>query len=462
MRRLPLFLVLICLYATKLIGQDIYPPQQALADMLSRNEFFEARKQRKLCGDTLDKSLELCYAFKMHGYLNRPDSSAIYLERLLKEYPDFFGDRYSKVYFMNELLNLYAEMGKYSKKLEVYNIAEQIISPYLLTNDSIWATQQLIAISRLRREDEEKLDIPQMTVTNLSKKKETTLTFTEEPILASVIEYNGVSVKTWIDTGWGNTVFMTKAIADKCKVKELPSLEDNICVNGVSVRGYQALIDSLKIGAIQFAHVPAIVVHGDFSSFAPDSVLSETSQLEYDSVMNSAGVVVGLPLLKRLGSIQLDWHKKKITMKLPCDVRYSMEEPTMFMLNKGLYTCVNINAVDCTGLIDTGAPRDCIELTKKYYDANRVNLLVNGIQKEKSKDRRGMAQVASSLKYRPILNPKVTFNSKKVKLKIDDVIAWQEDTALSGIKDGLIGCQFLKRLGSKVKLDFVNMQIMAE
>lgn len=47
-------------------------------------------------------------------------------------------------------------------------------------------------------------------------------------------------------------------------------------------------------------------------------------------------------------------------------------------------------------------------------------------------------------------------------LKVDDVIAWQEDINLIGEKDGLIGCQFLKRLGTKVKFDFVNMQITAE
>ena len=463
MKRLPLFLVLICLYATKLVGQNIYLPQQALADMLMRNEFFEARKQRKLCGDTLDKSLELCYAFKMHGYLNRPDSSAIYLERLLKEYPDFLADRYSKVYFMNELLNLYAEMGKYSKKLEVYNIAEQIISPYLLTNDSIWATQQLIAISRLRREDEEKLDIPQMVVTNLSKKKEVSITFTEEPVLTGVVECNGLSMKTWIDTGWGNAVFMTKSIADSCKVEDLPLSGDSIFVNGVLTCARRALVDSLRIGSILFTHVPAVVVYNDFAALVPKNTLSDEKQQRYDSIMKSTGLIIGLPLLRRLGSIQFNWNKRKIKMKLPADVAANKEDtPTMFIGDMNLlYTQISLNTLEYTGIVDTGAPNTCIDITKQYYENHKVNLPVDETVKEKSLNWGGMSHI-SVVNYRPILHPTVFFDSKEVKLKEEDVTARQNIPYGGTENNGLFGYQFLKRLGKKVKLDFVNMQIMAE
>lgn len=461
MKRLPLLLMFVCLYATNIVGQDIYSQQQALADMLSRNEFFKARKQRQLCGDSIDKSLELCYAFKMHGYLNRPDSSAIYLEKILKEYPDFFGDRYSKMYFINELLNMYAEMGNYSKMSDAYDIAELVIKPYLLTNDSTWAKQQLMAISQLRCEYKEKLDIPQMTVTNLSKKKETSITFTEEPVLTSVIECNGLPIKTWIDTGWGNAVFMTKTISDKCKVKKLPSLEDSITVNGVLVRAHRALVDSLKIGSILFDHVPAIVIHGDLASFAPDNALSEKHQHKYDSIMNSTEFIVGISLLRRLGSIQFDWHKKKIKMKLASDIAFNKKEPNMFIEGQKLYTQIFINSINYIGWIDTGALETCIELTKEYYDTNQIKLPINETEKEKCMGRGGMARI-TTIKYRPILNPEVIFNLKTVKLTNEDVIAWQRKTATIGSQNGLIGNLFFKRLGSKVKFDFVNMQIVAD
>lgn len=131
----------------------------------------------------------------------------------------------------------------------------------------------------------------------------------------------------------------------------------------------------------------------------------------------------------------------------------------MYILNNRLYARTYINGANYIGLVDTGAPKDCIELTKRYYTINKANLLVNGILKEKSKDIKGMAQTISSLKYKPILNPEVTFNSKTAKLTTDNVIAWQEEVSLLGMKDGLIGCKFLKRLGSKVNFDFANMRL---
>lgn len=459
MKKLLLLFMLICLHVVNIVGQDVYSQQQELADMLMRDEFFKARKQRQLCGDSIDKSLKLCYAFKMHGYLNRPDSSAIYLERMLKDYPNFFTNRETKVYFINELFDLCAEMGNYSKMLDAYNIAEQITKPYLFSNDSIWAKQQLIAISQLRREVEGKLEIPQMKVTNLSKKKETSIAFTEEPILTSVIKCNGVTTKTWIDTGCEYAIFMTKAIADKCNIKDSSLSEDSLSINGARIRAHKALIDSLRIGSIQFSHIPAVIVHGDFASFAPNDILSEESQDEYDSIMNSTGFVIGLPILKKLGSILLDWDKKKIKIKLASDISRNKKEANMFLRGKSLYTQLFINSVGCIGVIDTGALRTGLELTKEYYITNKTNLPIDETQKGKSKDIRSVALIEPALKYDILLNPQVVFGSKTIKLKINDVIAWQNETTTIKSKDGLIGYQFLKRLGSKVTFDFVNMRL---
>lgn len=146
-----------------------------------------------------------------------------------------------------------------------------------MTNDSIWAKQQLIAISQLRCETKQDWEYPRMTVTNLSKKKEDAIIFSEEPILTSVIECNG-----------------------------------------------------------------------------------------------------------QLGLICL------------------------FRTHR-IYTRAYINGSSFIGLVDTAAPKDCREINKTYYDINKGNLLRNGLQEKNIKDIRGMARIISSLKYRPILNPEVTF-----------------------------------------------------
>lgn len=64
-------------------------------------------------------------------------------------------------------------------------------------------------------------------------------------------------------------------------------------------------------------------------------------------------------------------------------------------------------------------------------------------------------------KYRQVTTPKVVFDSKKLKLEDDDVIVWLENHSEKW-KNGLIGYPFVKRLGTKVRFDFVNMRITAE
>ena len=64
-------------------------------------------------------------------------------------------------------------------------------------------------------------------------------------------------------------------------------------------------------------------------------------------------------------------------------------------------------------------------------------------------------------KYRQVTTPKVVFDSKKLKLEDDDVIVWLENHSEKW-KNGLIGYPFVKRLGTKVIFDFVNMRITAE
>lgn len=449
-------------FTVNIIGQDSYSQQEALAYMLSQDKFFEVRQQRKLCGDSIDEALELCYAYKMHGYLNRPDSSAVYLNRLLKEYPHFFGNRDSKVYFANKLLELYSDMGNYSKMLDAYDTVEGVIRLYLSGSDSIWAIQQLEAISQLRKIPQARRVIPQMTVTNLSLEKEVCVSFTEESILTSDIECNGIPLKTWIDTGWGNAVFMTKVIADSCKAREIPLSEDSIWVNDVLVRVHRALIDSLKIGSILFSHVPVIVVHDNFSSFVSDSIVSEEKLQKYNSIMNSTSCIIGLPLLNKLGSILFDWEQRTMKIKLAENIVSNETESNIFIGKSNmLYTGIFINSLRFIGLVDTGAPKDCIVMTKSFYDANKEYLPINEVLKGKNVHIGRFMRIRTT-KCKVILEPEVIFDSKVIRLGDEDVIAYQNISYPEIMSDGLVGCEFLKRLGKKVKIDFVNMQIAAD
>ncbi|WP_302602847.1 hypothetical protein, partial [Bacteroides caecimuris] len=74
--------------------------------------------------------------------------------------------------------------------------------------------------------------------------------------------------------------------------------------------------------------------------------------------------------------------------------------------------------------------------------------------------------VSTEAKTAYLLNPQVTFDSKVMKHDNSNVaVVWFDDTnalSIPILKSGGIGNLFIKRLGKKVKFDFVNMRIVAE
>lgn len=195
--------------------------------------------------------------------------------------------------------------------------------------------------------------LPKISVKNISKNKKATIDFIETPVVTTNIKLNGISCKTWIDTGGAGYLLMTKEMADRCNAKELISGIDSLDVNGKRIRGAHAWVDSIQIGSTIVTRVPAIVVYGDFSSFVPIDMLTEKEQNEYKSVMNTVGIIVGLPLLQKLGSIEFDWDKKVLNMTLTPEDSGG-QKANMFTLNNQLYICLDVNTTEFVGMVDIG------------------------------------------------------------------------------------------------------------
>lgn len=449
-----LLILFTCISILNTAAQDTHP-LQVLANTLGQNDFFNAREQRKIITHSIPEPLDLFYKHKMCYFMNKPDSAAIYLEKILEQYPTFLGGMETKIQYINILLSLWNEVQNYNKVLKTYDIAEKLTcTPDINTT---WQKEQITALSHLRNRTKQLDTIPKMTV--VKGEKAYYLDITEEPLITSVIEFNNIPMKTWIDTGWRNCIFMTKELADQCNAKEIPSLED-VTMNGVPIRGYWALIDSVKIGGIIFKNVHALVSQNSFSSLAPNSIIPKEAREHYDSIMNTTGVIIGLPLLRRMGSIQIDWNKHKMKIQPAPELKDNLSKANMFILDKELYTNIHINSLSCNGIVDTGATNAFIELSNTFYTKNQNRLSVDKTQEADTVRRGGMARI-SIVKYKPIICPNITFETKQIDIGNNDIIAWQDETWL-GMKDALLGSLFLKSLGSKVTFDFVNMRLSAE
>lgn len=148
-----LLYIVISLITTNIIAQT-KNYQWLLVDALAKDDFFKACEYKNVCGDTIAKSLDIFYQYKMYGYLNKPDSSAICLEKVLKEYPDFFSAPQTKFAYLNILIELWQNCENYEKLLEAYNMAEHLIST---TNaGENWTYQQFAILKQLKVEAQKK------------------------------------------------------------------------------------------------------------------------------------------------------------------------------------------------------------------------------------------------------------------------------------------------------------------
>lgn len=452
-----------CIVTT--IAQNINH-SQVLIDLLMRDECLQAWDYKKQHNDRIAKEAELFYRYKMSGFLNRSDSSAIYLEQIFDEFPTFMINESTKLSFLNVLIGLYNETENYEKLVETYNLAEQLIltAPFSNTGDT-WKEEQLVLLNNFRSEAKRKLITPKIEVIKYENGKNGEVDIQQEPFITTLAEYNGVCLRTVMDTGCGYHIFMNKIFADKCRFKQVPSSVDSLSFNGVLVRANMALVDSIRIGNVIFTDIPVFVIHDKYSLFLPDTTLTEEQRIKYDSIMSCYDAVVGLPLLKKLGSVEFDWNRNKMSLKTKPEISIVEREPNMYTVNGVLYTHLSINNIDYTGVVDTGSANTCIVLNQQFYENNYNSLPIEEAIKEKKETVGGIA-VAVQSKTKFLLKPKVVFDSKVMKLKNDDVaVAWFDNNnalSLPILNSGGMGDLFVKRLGQKVKFDFVNMRIETE
>lgn len=458
MKRVFLFTILIYFGLINIVAQN---HTQELINLLMQDNFFKARDYHQAYKDQIDAGGELFYKYRMSYFQNKPDSAVIYLEKFVKDYPNFAPDEFNKLSLYNLLINLYTDVEDNQKLVDTYNKAEQLILTAPFNNDSVWKQNQLALLSYFRSEVKKKPNTP-IDVVRTSNKTDV-IALQKGSFITAIAQFNGVSLRAVFDTGSGFHLFIKKEYADKCQFKEIPSQTDSVQLNGTMVRAGFALVDSIKIGPILFTNITAFVLHDDPKSLLPDSIsLDDKERKGYNSFFESCDVIVGLPLLRLLGSICVDWEKNTMTMKPRLEVPIENVSSNMIISERRLFTELSINNIDCVGSVDTGNSLSCINLNPEFYAKNSSSILLS--QGEKSKNVSGMTSIDRGVKYKHVLNPTIVSGMETVSLEEpDDCIVWlDKPKSKRGWEDGEVGLLFLKQLGSNVKIDFVNMRIISE
>lgn len=438
---------------------------QTLYDLLWKSECFSARDYMSQYQDSIMPEVKLYYKQKMFDLLNQSDSAAFYFKKVMEECPVLFPNSNMKLWGINVLIDLYARTQNYADVLKTLQYAREYLyeEPSFAT-DSVWLQRQFSEITRLESEAKQEMQIPRMKITTLNS-FEKVIPISKDSLFSVHAKCNGNLVSAYLDTGCQFSLWMTKTKAKECRLNKFLSTESTQ-VNGVSIKTDRFLVDSLIIGNVLLENISATVVDDDYLSFYPDSVkLTELQRVKYDSIFSNVNFIVGLPVLRKLGSINIDWEKKEMYIVTREKVVRNEREPNLCIDNHNLYVHLTVNSNDFIGLLDTGSLISTLTLSKKFYEKNQNSIhLDNTIQGKEEQRLYGIALHSPIVQYQFVQNPIIFLDSREIEMSKEDVTFWnvRPTTLEEEEKDGTIGLPFLKRLGKKNRIDFVNMQISGE
>ena len=454
------FLLIFLLFCKSVGFAQSVNHSQNLVDMLMRGDCIHAWDYEGQYRDSISEEAALFYQYRMNDLLNRPDSAAICLEQLFDKYPYFMMDNGAKLNFLNVLINLYNETEDYKKVVETYNRIEQLIRTGSFNNDENWKIEQLALLDKFREEAREKIGSFKTHIAKISPRG-TSIKLMSSPFIMVPITCNGEKIRAIIDTGGGYDLLINgKRLKETPGIKYLSTV--SLPFNERTLDVTKVLADSIVIGNVLLTNVSAFATHEPYSSLLQDTLLSGREKVMYDSLMSSFDAIIGLPLLKKLGDIELDWEKKEVCIKTKEEVPFKKEKPNMYILGGILCTEIYVNSFPHTGVVDTGAANTFVDLNYNLYESHKDALDVRETTEKKLV---ASIAVASHTQRYLLQNPQITFDQKSVNVGNEEVsiTSFGNKSVLSVPihRMGGVGNLFIKQLGDKVRFDFVNMRLEA-
>ena len=445
----------IILAPVSLYGQKV----KELDSLMYNGRYFEAKELYRHIRDILNPSTDLFYKYRMAQFMDKKDSVTIYLEQILSDYPDMFGVQTIDVYSI--LMDTYTTLRNYEKGMFTYQRMTKHLkeNPYGIEKEMLTRWQE-------RTEDrlyylKQAVSQPPITLKRSHTHDSVKIIGDLRPICT--VKYNGVSLRTVLDTGTQPYCVMSKKRAEQIGIKYNTSKFNQESLNK-AISTDHAIIDSMAIGNLILYNIPVDLYEDNITSHLSDSVKNnpEETALADSSHTNAFLPTIGLPLLKLIGKLRIDYEKKQMTFP-DTDTNHLPKEPNLFIYNRNLYTQLKINGKDFTSYLGTGSDT-YIDIDTIFYKRYKTHIPIDTITEKPPYDFAMLHQVWNNIPYQLPDKPILTFNdnllhpSTKRLVKIDPIrLMWPEE-----VFDGVIGYPFFKRIGKKVLLDLENMRLDAE
>lgn len=448
MKKLILTLALSVSFILSSFAQRNYA--QELVDLLQQGKCFEAREFREQFRDKLpanDKALDVLYNANMALFFNKPDSNAIYLEDLLANYELKMGPVISIYY--GKLLTVYDSQQRFKEGMMVCDkyLDHLRRNPFDRNRDFI--RNEMNMIEKVKKAFKYRdLNEPRIRIEKDNSGNNRTVRINDSEYLRFNAKYNGFTAETWFDTGVPNYFMITRSLADKMGTKLVDKSQDSVrMINGILARAKIEVIDKINLGNLTLFNIPVLVFNNRFIPYTTDSLNAET-KLNPEKKFGDRQIVMGLSTIKLIGRIDFDLEKRTVSFPGNTKKTGSNDLSNIFFVDKNLYLKLKINGLNYVGYLNTGS--DCaLNITSSFYEKNKRLTETDSIAQKKPSGRHVIRGNSFN---------NVRLDVKLINRENGEVLVSDRRTTFN-IFDGIVGVSVFKKLGSKIMIDFINMNM---
>lgn len=318
---------------------------QKLAELLTSKDWFGIEQYYQDHKDSISANMRLWYMAETSKVFNRPKVSISAYTELITENP-FGWDTLSLIgYFGVPLLQLCGDEFEFQKGVDASKnmllmIQNDSVSDENLRQGYIQYLENAILAFKKGAKDYSKTDV---TKIKKSRKSEINLILNKNSndiIFRSLC--NDKPVKFLFDTGAGVCFIWNKNTAKKIGLK----VNNNDTILLGQTKTVSGIIDSLEVGPYQFKNVPVFVSIDEIDKNDP-------KQVKCDSILSSVDIVLGMPILKRLERVQLDFNKHTMIFSDE-SINNTDRDKNMYIEKNGLFLDMKVLDNSFCAFFDTG------------------------------------------------------------------------------------------------------------
>ncbi|MGX5689259.1 retropepsin-like aspartic protease [Arcticibacter tournemirensis] len=459
MKRLILALLLSVSYAFPSIAQRNYP--QDLINLLQQGRAFEARDLRVQHADKLpinDKTLDLLYKAEMASFFNKPDDAAVYLEDLVVNHEFKLGPAIGVFY--KKLLSVYDSQQRFKNGIKICDkyLGYLIRNPLNQDRDFIQNETNYIEKAKESFIYRDSIE-PRIKIERTNSREDQTAKLNDSEYIRFDAKYNGVTTATLFDTGLTAHFMITRSLADKIGAKLVNKRQDSVQMfNGVPTKIRIEIIEKVEFAGVRLYNIPVLVFNDNVSWNQPDTLNAKTKS-NIERTLSDEQVIMGLPAMKLIGRIALDWENRTVSFPHHTEKTDSSDFSNMYLTDNNLFLKLKVNGLAYVGNLCTGSD-DFLNMRFSFYEKNKSQIEIDSVTQKRPFQFNNTTGSSFNIPHEIVKDAKIYLNGRGINHNIGDVLVWDKNLIFNTF-DGGIGVRLFKRLGPRITLDFDNMRLKA-